>query len=167
MKHALLLLSAVALVTSATAIAQAPDFSGWFRLNKAASHVTAGVGLAGLGQGGAPHTLYITDAANGTITIGSDINESQSRLYRLNGESPLAAARGGPVAVKTRRDGRAIVAEGAGLKEMLSLSADGQTLTISVSVTTAAGPGASTLVYTRMQGAAEPCTDWPTPCRRK
>jgi hypothetical protein len=164
MNNAFICLAALLLSTGATAVAQAPDFNGWFRLNKATSQVTAGVGLAGLGQGGAPHTLFITQAANGTISVGSDINESQSRLYRVNGDSALPAGQGHGdlIRIKSRRDGGAIVAEGAGLKETLALSADGQTLTISV----AARPGTTTLVYNRMQ-RAEPCTAWPTPCRRK
>jgi hypothetical protein len=162
MKNAFACLAALFLSTGATTAAQGPDFNGWFRLNKGASQITTGVGLAGLGQGGAPHTLFITQAANGTISVGSDINESQSRLYRVNGDSALPAGQGELIPIKARRDGGALVVEGAGLKETLALSVNGQTLTISV----AARPGTTTLVYNRIQ-RAEPCTAWPTPCRRK
>lgn len=154
-------------LSAVAARAQEPDFSGWFRLNKGASQAVTGVGLSGLGQGGAPHTLFIADAANGTVTIGSDTNESHSRLYRTNGDSVLPADRGGePIPITSRREGRTLVAEGAGLKETLAISADGKTLTISVTRSSTPGPATTTLVYERMR-SVEPCTAWPTPCRRK
>ena len=64
--------------------AQAPDHSGTWRLNGDASQITKGAGLAGLGAGGAPPTLYITQAANGTAVVGSDINESAATLYQVS-----------------------------------------------------------------------------------
>jgi hypothetical protein len=138
----------------------AVEFTGTWRLDKGASNVAAGAGLAGLGPGGTPLTLFIQQALNGSITIGSDMNEGQSRLYRMNGSSTLPAAKGDPIPVKSRVEGRTLLSEGSGLKESLTLSDDGQKLTVSVT----AGEATSTLVYTKMT-TVDPCTEWPTPCR--
>jgi hypothetical protein len=148
----------------AALLAQEADPSGTWRLDRAASRITPGAGLAGLGAGGAPPTLYITQAANGAITVGSDINESQSRIYRLAGQGSIPALPGAAVPVTSRWDGRTLIVDGAGVKERLALSADGSTLTISVTVDAPSGTTTSTLVYGRMQHV-DPCTNWPTPCR--
>jgi hypothetical protein len=154
---------AVAVVLLAAApLAQGVDFSGTYRFDRAASQVTAGAGLAGLGPGGTPHTLYVQQAANGSVSIGSDMNEGQSRLYRFGGTSPIPAGRGEPITVRSRVEGRSLIAEGPGLKETLTISPDGRTLTVAVT----AGAATSTLVYTRME-TVDPCREWPTPgvCR--
>jgi hypothetical protein len=128
--------------------AQAPDYSGTWKLNPAASQITKGTGITGLGAAGAPPTLYVSQAANGTVVVGSDINESHARTFRA---AP-----------------KALTHEEAGVRESLTLSADGQTLT--VRVTAAPRPGAtgseitSTLVYGKVQ-SEDPCEKWPTPCR--
>jgi len=128
--------------------AQAPDYSGTWKLNPDASQITKGTGITGLGAGGAPPTLYISQAANGTVVIGSDINESHARTFRV--------AKG------------ALTNEAAGVRETLSLSADGQMLTVQVFVGSAAGSSgseaASRLVYRKVQ-SDDPCEQWPTPCR--
>jgi hypothetical protein len=126
--------------------AQTLDFSGTWKLNRSASQITGGAGINGLGAGGAPPTLYISQAANGTVVIGSDINESHARTFRL--------AKG------------AIAQETGGVKETISIGADGRTLTVTV---TAAAPSSgnaatSTLIYTKVQ-SDDPCEKWPTPCR--
>jgi hypothetical protein len=154
------LAAAGVVVVAATLHAQAVDFTGWWRFDKAASQVAPGAGLAGLGPGGTPHTLFVQQALNGAITIGSDMNEGQARIYRVNGESQLPAAKGDPIAVKARIDGRTLVAEGAGLKEALALSPDGATLTVTIT----AGEATSTLIYTKIN-TVDACTEWPTPCR--
>ena len=129
-------------------LAQSADFSGTWKLNPSASQITKGTGIAGLGAGGAPPTLYVSQAANGTVVIGSDVNESHARTFRV--------AKG------------LLMNEAAGVTETLSMSADAQTLTVKVTAKPAAGsPGmdvASTLVYTKVQGD-DPCEKWPTPCR--
>ena len=125
--------------------AQTPDYSGTWKLNRTASQVSKGVGISGLGAGGAPPTLYISQAANGTIVIGSDINESHARTFKL--------ATG------------ALTSETGAVKESVSVSADGQTLTVQVVASpTADGAVASTLVYAKVQ-SEDPCEKWPTPCR--
>ena len=87
--------------------AQALDLSGTWKINREASRITAGAGLSGLGGStGTPGTLYVTQAANGVVTVGSDINESQARLYRPGGTTRLAAVQGATLALTTRWVGR-------------------------------------------------------------
>jgi hypothetical protein len=121
-------------------VAQAPDHSGTWRLNRDASQITKGAGLTGLGAAGVPPTLYVAQAANGTAVVGSDINESAAKLYQVSTKGLLL-----------ERDGAT---------EHFSLSADGKTLTARI---VSAG-AETTLVYTRKQ-AVEPCEQWPTACR--
>ena len=121
-----------------------PDFSGTWKLDRAASQITTGTGISGLGAAGAPNTLYISQAANGTVVIGSDVNESQARTFRIAGG--------------------AISSKGPESTESASVSADGQTLTITVVAARASGETRSTLTYKKTQGE-DPCEKWPTPCR--
>ena len=153
-------------LTGLTAAAQSLDFSGTWRLNKGASQIAAGAGLDGLGANGSPNTLYVTHAANGSITIGSDVNESMARLYQIGGESSLPPVKiGGEwTPIKSRLEGRTLVSEGGNLKETVVLSPDGATLSFTITKTTAAGPATSTLVYAKMT-TVDPCTEWPTPCQ--
>jgi hypothetical protein len=168
----LLVLWLVSALGAVQLLAQAPDLSGTWRLNKSASQITMGAGLAGLDRGGAPNTIYVTQAANGTLTIGSDHNQGLARAYMVGGESAIPAAPSGTVAVRTRWEGRTLVVESTtatagaigALKELLAISADGQTLNVTVTTSAADGPKTTTLVYTRTQVEA-PCKSWPTPCR--
>jgi hypothetical protein len=121
-------------------VAQAPDHSGTWRLNRDASQITKGAGLTGLGAGGAPPTLYVAQAANGTAVVGSDINESGAKLYQVSTKGLLL-----------ERDGAT---------EHFSLSADSKTLTVRI---VSAGTE-TTLVYTKTNAVA-PCEQWPTACR--
>jgi hypothetical protein len=121
-----------------------PDFSGTWKLDRAASQITTGTGIAGLGASGAPATLYISQAANGTVVIGSDVNESQARTFKIAGG--------------------AISNKGAESTESAAVSADGQTLTITVVAARVSGETRSTLTYKKTQGE-DPCEKWPTPCR--
>jgi hypothetical protein len=158
-------------VLGGLAAAQATDLTGTWKLNREASK-TNGAGLAGLGgNSGTPSTLYVTQAANGVITMGSDINESQSRMYRPGQASAIPAAQGGTITVTSRWVGRTLAVEGlAGsgitLKEQFSLSEDGRTLTVSIASIAAGSEATSVLVYSKAQ-AEPPCTSWPTPCRRR
>ncbi len=47
-------------------MAQAPDFSGTWKLDETKSQVVATAGIIGLIPAGAPKTLHITQPANGT-----------------------------------------------------------------------------------------------------
>jgi hypothetical protein len=124
-------------VDNAGLLAQVPDYGGTWKLNRDASRIADGVGITELGAAGAPPTLYISQAANGTVVIGSDINESHARTFRMvNG---------------------AIATEGAGVKVTVSVSADRQTLTVTATRTAPAGRAATTtLVYTRAH-VEDPC----------
>ena len=139
-RRGLLLVVGAMLVVGGVVGAQAPDHSGTWRLSRDASQITKGAGLTGLGAGGAPPTLYVTQAANGTAVVGSDINESGAKLYQVSAKG-----------LQLERDGTT---------EHFSLSADGKTLTVRIT----AAAGSTTLVYTRTNAAA-PCEQWPTPCR--
>ena len=70
-------------------VAEAPDHSGTWRLNRDSSQITKGAGLTGLGAGGVPPTLYVTQSANGTAVVGSDINESAAKLYQVSAKGLL------------------------------------------------------------------------------
>ena len=56
---------AVLMACSVTIFAQAPDFSGTWRLDEAKSRTNATAGITGLIPAGAPKTLHITQPANG------------------------------------------------------------------------------------------------------
>lgn len=150
--------------------AQAPDFSGTWRLDEAKSHVVATAGFIGLIPAGAPKTLHITQASNGSLVIESQINEAHVRIYKPGRETSTPAGQGGSVTMTTKWDGRTVTSEGAlknaggdttAVKEVLSLSADAKVMTVQTSV----GAGSSTLVYTKITDVG-PCEQWPTPCKR-
>ena len=150
--------------------AQAPDFSGTWALDAEKSQVTATAGIFGLISAGAPKTLHITQPANGTLVIESQINEAHVRIYKPGAQTSTPAGQGGAVTMATKWEGRALVSEGAlkapngdttTVKEVVALSADGKVMTIEI--TTAAA--ASTLVYTRITSVGG-CETWPTPCKR-
>jgi hypothetical protein len=155
-------------VTSAIQ-AQAPDFSGTWRLDEAKSKVLATAGMFGLIPAGAPKMLHITQPANGTLVIESQVNEGHSRIYKPGRESSTPAGQGGAVAVTSKWEGQALVSEGAfkapngdttTVREVLSLT-DPKQLTLEV--TTPAGT--SSLHYIKITDVG-PCEAWPTPCKR-
>lgn len=171
----LLLLSTLVVASAPLLRAQAPDLSGTWQLDTGKSKVVPAAAFFGLIPTGVPATLHITQPANGTIAIESQINEGHSRLYRPGGKMTTPAGQGGTITVTSRWDGRTLVAEGAqqapngvsiDVKERIALSVDGKMLTVEVT-TAAAGAEkqTSTAVYTRTQDVG-PCEKWPTPCKR-
>ena len=149
--------------------AQAPDFSGTWRLDEAKSKVLATAGMFGLIPAGAPKTLHVTQPANGTIVIESQINEGHSRIYKPGRESSTPAGQGGAITVTSKWEGKSLVSEGAfkapngdttTVREVLS-QVDGKQLMLEL--TTPAGT--STLHYTKITDVG-PCETWPTPCKR-
>lgn len=164
---------ALAIAATVTIRAQAPDFSGTWRLDEARSTVAATAPIIGLIPAGAPKTLHITQPANGTLVIESQINEAHVRIYKPGRETSTPAGQGGAVTVTSKWEGRSLVSDGAmkapngdttTVKEVVSLSADGKVLTLEI--TTSAGTtAASSLVYTRITDVG-PCETWPTPCKR-
>lgn len=156
--------------------AQSPDFSGTWQLDETKSMITATAGIIGLIPAGAPKTLHITQPANGTVVIESQINEAHVRIYKPGRESSTPAGQGGAVNMTTNWVGRALVSEGAmkapngdttTVREVVRLGADGKTLTMEITTTPAgqAEKVSSSLVYTKITDVG-PCTSWPTPCKR-
>jgi hypothetical protein len=153
--------------------AQAPDFSGTWKLDEAKSAIVATAGIIGLSSAGAPKTLHITQAANGSIAIESQINEAHVRIYRPGKATVTPAGQGGAVSMTSKWDAKTLVSEGAlkapngdttTIREVLSLGPGGA-LVMDVTTTTAAGKNSSTLVYTKITDVG-PCETWPTPCKR-
>ena len=165
--------AAILLFTAVAVQAQAPDFSGTWQLDEANSKVTATAGIIGLIPAGAPKTLHITQPANGTVVIESQVNEAHVRIYKPGRETSTPAGQGGAVTMTSKWDGKSLVSEGAlkapngdttTVREVVSLGADGKTLTMEVA-TSGTAAGSSTLVYTKITDVG-PCEKWPTPCKR-
>ena len=167
------LLALAAVTSSLAAQTPASNFAGTWRLDETKSRIAATAGIAGLISAGAPKTLHITQPANGTVVIESQVNEAHVRIYKPGRETSTPAGQGGAVTMTTKWDGKALVSEGAlkaangdttTVREVVSLSADGKVLTMEIA-TTAAEKAASTLVYTKITDVG-PCETWPTPCKR-
>ena len=161
---------AILLLLTTAVQAQAPDFSGTWRLDDSKSRVVATAGIVGLMPAGAPKTLHITQPSNGSLVIESQINEAHVRIYKPGRETSTPAGQGGSVTMTTKWNGRTVTSEGAlkapngettAVKEVLTLSADGNALTLETTV----GANASTLVYSKITDVG-PCESWPTPCKR-
>jgi hypothetical protein len=174
MARALLSFLMVAGAASAMPVfAQAPDFSGTWRLDRAISRINPSATFAGLIPAGAPDTLHITQPANGTLVIESQINEGHSRLYRPDDQTSTPAGQGGSITMTSRWENRTLVSEGrqelpsgasAAVRETIALTADGHALTIEITTTGPAEKSASRLTYTRTRDVG-PCASWPTPCK--
>ncbi len=165
------LLLAAALV--APTGAQPLEFSGTWKLDAGRSRAVDRAGLSGLIASGAPETLHITRAANGTLVIESQINESHARIFTPNAEHSTPAGQGGRITTRSRIEDRALISEGTredaagvatAVREVLALSTDGAVLTIEVTTTAADDKQTSTLVYTKIQSVG-PCETWPAPCK--
>ena len=153
-------------------------FAGTWGLDMSSSRVSASAGLAGLIGSGAPPTLHITQAANGTVVVESQINESHSRMYVPGAKTstPISVGPPGRITTTSRWEATRLVSEGtrettAGtspvvdeVRETLALSPDGRMLTVEVTVTTGGQKQSSTLVYRRTTDVG-PCQSWPTPCK--
>jgi hypothetical protein len=133
-----------ALLAGAMVAAQAPSFAGTWKLDAENSKVTAAAGLAGLVPNGAPVVLHITQPANGTLVVESQINEGHSRMYRPNAKTSTPVGQGGSITMTSTFKGRTIISEGSvqtaagattAVKETYTLSADGQSLSVDVAVT--------------------------------
>ncbi|HJU44126.1 MAG TPA: hypothetical protein VJ691_14970 [Vicinamibacterales bacterium] len=164
-------LAIVLAVLAATSLpAQAPEFAGTWGLDETKSNVVAAAGIVGLIPAGAPKTLHITQPSNGTLVIESQINEAHVRIYKPGRETSTPAGQGGSVTMTTTWAGRTVTSEGAvknasgeltNVKEVWTLSGDGQAITLQTTV----GANTSTMVYTKITDVG-PCEKWPTPCKR-
>jgi hypothetical protein len=164
---------AIAASSVLQAQAPAPDLSGTWRLDEAKSTIVATAPIVGLIPAGAPKVLHITQPANGTVMIESQVNEGHARIYKPGRETTTPAGQGGAVTMTAKWEGRALISEGAmkapngdttTIKEVVSLSADGKVLTVDVTTSTA-GATPSKLVYTKITDVGA-CESWPTPCKR-
>ena len=160
----------IAALTATTLGAQTPNVSGTWKLNEGASATDPAVAFSALGgNAGIPRTLYVTQAKNGTIIIGSDMNTSHARTY-VPGDKSSTPIGTGAVTIESEWDGSTLVAEGEDtassslIREELTLSADGNALTVTIRVTKEAVESSSTLVYEKATAEA-PCKEWPTPCK--
>ena len=147
--------------------AQAQDFSGTWKLDKAASRFTLPAFSGGRG-GTAVDWLFITHAANGTLVIGSETNGIKAWSYMPGHEGTIPVGRDSTMMVTSRWEGGRIIVEGnrsdLGMREVLSLSPDGQTLTIEVTTTMPDGERVNVLVYAKRHRVG-PCETWATPCK--
>lgn len=169
------LAAAVALSTALAAQAPAPaGLAGTWKLDQAQSKVATGAGLAGLIGAGAPPMLFVTQPANGTVMIESPINEGHVRMFKPGGKTSTPVGQGGSIAMTSRWDGRTLVSEGTSVNasgvstpvmESYAVSADGKTLTVTVTTGAAEGKATSTFTYVRITSVG-PCESWPTPCKR-
>ncbi len=150
-----------------------PNLSGTWKLDPGRSRIANEVGWPGLIGAGAPERIHITQAANGTLVIESEINEGHARIYKPGrGNTATPVAQTGSITMSSRWEGRTLVAEGklvlpsgdsSMARETLTLSEEEKSLAIEISTTGPAGPGSS-LTYIRTQGV-DPCEKWPTPCK--
>ena len=156
--------------------AQAPDLSGTWQIDETKSTIIPTAGIIGLIPAGAPRTLHITQPANGTVVIESQINEAHVRIYKPGRETSTPAGQGGAVTMTSRWEGRALISEGAmkapngdttTIREVVRLGADGKTLMMEVTTTPVGQTEtvSSRLVYTKITDVG-PCEKWPTPCKR-
>lgn len=170
------ILPALLILLTTTMSAQAPDFSGTWRLDEPKSTVVATAGIIGLISSGAPKTLHITQPANGTVVVESQVNEQHVRIYKPGRETTTPAGQGGAVTMTSKWDGRALISDGAmkapngdttTIREVIALGADGKTLTINVTTTPVGQTEkvSSSLVYVKITDVG-PCESWPTPCKR-
>lgn len=150
--------------------ALATDLSGTWKLDAARSTVSSAT-LPGLIKSGAPQVLHVTHAANGTVIVESQINESHARVFKPESATTTPMWPTGTVTATSRWEGRTLISEGSQdgggakipLREVFALGGDGNTLTVTV---TFAGPekSESTFVYTRATSVGS-CKTWPTPCK--
>jgi hypothetical protein len=151
-----------------------PGLSGTWKFDSSQSRVTDAAGLAGLIAAGAPPMLHITQPANGTLVVESPINEGHARIYNPADKTVTPAGQGGTITMSSQWVDGTLVSQGtvvspsgssASVKEVFSISADGNTLTVDVT-TAASEEKTSSLKYTRIHDVGA-CETWPTPCKRK
>jgi len=155
-------------------VAQTPDFSGTWVLDRGASEISEAAGLAVLGAVDAPERLHVTHAANGDLALQSEWNTSEARVFRPGRETVIPVGPDDTLAVTSRWEGDTLLAEGRreragggssilGVRRAISLSPDGAHLTIEATTTTAEGSATSRLVYGRLRDLG-PCEQWSEPC---
>ena len=90
-----------------------PGLAGTWKLDSARSQVVNEIGWPGLIGAGAPERIHVTQAANGTLVIESEINEGHARIYKPGGpDTATPVAQTGRITMSSRWEGRTLVAEG-------------------------------------------------------
>jgi len=149
------------------ASAQKPDFSGMWTLNRAASQFTMPPFSGGRG-GHDIDRLFITQAANGTLIIGTETNGLKAWSYTPGREVTISVGRDTTMRATSRWDGDRLIAEGRQgdmtMHEVMSLGPDRQTLMIDILTTTPDGETSNRLIYT-LESSAGPCKEWAMPCK--
>ena len=148
----------------------APSLAGTWKLDPSRSEIVNEIGWPGLIGAGAPERIHVTQAANGTLVIESEINEGHARIYKPGGrDTPTPVAQTGRITMSSKWESRALTAEGtlvspsgdsSKARETITLAPDGLTLKVEIST----GGPASALSYTRTS-SVEPCEKWSTPCK--
>ena len=149
---------------------EAPSLAGTWQLDPSHSQVVNEIGWPGLIGAGAPERIHVTQAANGTLVIESEINEGHARIYKPGGgDTATPVAQTGRITMSSRWESRALVAEGtlvapsgdsSKARETITLAPDGLTLRVEIST----GGPVSAFSYTRAS-SVEPCEKWATPCK--
>lgn len=155
------------LASAGSAGAQSPDFSGMWTLDRELSEITPPA-FSG-GRGGADiGRLFITHAANGTVIVGPETNARKAWTFTPGRELSIPVGRDTTMMASSRWDGDRLVAEGRQgdmqMHEVMSLSADGDVLTIEVTTTTPEGQIHNRLVYTKAPPVGA-CESWAMPCK--
>lgn len=155
------------LLVAGTALAQRPDFSGMWTLDREASRFTAPAFSGGRG-GDDVGRLFITQAANGTLIVGAETNGLKAWSYTPGRELTIPVGRDTTMLAASRWEGDRLVAEGTQgdmtMREVLALSPDGETLTIEVITGTPDGEIRNRLVY-RANRPVGACETWAMPCK--
>lgn len=162
---------ALAVLGAPPAGAQEADYSGVWVLAPDQGRVDPAAGMTGLIPAGAPDVLHVSQSANGTVSVESQINESHSRFYVPGRESSTAAGPSGAIVMTSVWDGLRLISEGriesrgapVPVREVFSISPDGQALTIEVTLTAEGSESFGRFVYDRSE-RLESCDRWPTPC---
>ena len=137
-----------------------PDFSGTWRLDTTQSQINTPL-LRGGGDGGPGDTLHITQTANETLVVGTELPyEYHAWVYKIGDESTIPVGPRDTLTVTTQWEGNELVSEGLrepesdksiiGAKEIYSLSQDGQTLAVTVTIQTQHDTATNNLVFKKM-----------------
>ena len=148
-------------------VAQTPNFSGLWTLDRDASQFTAPAFSGGRGGDDIDH-LFITQAKNGTVIVGTETNGLKAWAYTPGRELTIPVGRDTTMRAASRWDGARLIAEGRQgdmtMHEVMSLSSDGRTLTIAVTTTTPEGETQNRLVY-KLGEPVGACKAWAMPCK--
>ena len=147
--------------------AERPDFSGMWTLDLEASQFTRPAFSGGRG-GDDVGRLFITHAANDSVIIGAETNGLKAWSFTPGREQTIPVGRDTTMQATSRWDGGNLVAEGTmgdmTMREVMSLSADGVTLTVHVTTGTPDGERHNRLVY-RLNQPVGDCKAWAMPCK--